>query len=1052
MRMGSVRSVRKGLPLLTLLLALPAFGQTGGIITMPGTTSHAVVTPGYTLNGDGSAYFGNQQQTADIFEGAGYFAPVASDIVSPCVASGSSTTVWVDSGNQPYSTTTLDAAGFWVGATFIIESNNGLSTGGNIGYTGVVTASTAVTSSNGTALTLGSIKNAAGTSVSALSTTCSNNDFMILQQPLVPTAAQPTPAQIANNGFRINSGTTAWSTDVSASSSQPRSLSVANGSISLIADVSFAVAGRNANWINLNGTYTPQGRMKCTGTGTQTVTLTLGRQTTTQYLNQPVTLTCSNTAGAGWVNFSYPFTASENGTEATNNIAWTLSSSGTILYQDLTAPETQPGGNTTTFRNDVLQHIKSYNPGSIRYMGTDTWGCPAIAMMDSIAARPTCSNNTTSNQGVPVVVGLPEAMQLTQAVGTGVIPWVTLATALSPAEWQNIVEYLAGTCGNGNTYTTMRCNQGQTTPWTSVFPSIVLEDGNEVWNGIGGKAMSYGYPPQGYIDVLAADIKAVKLAPDYTSKIQIMASGWGTSGQTTSGGWDDKLLQGVYAINSQYPDSIDAAPYLTGWLTQFNTPLTYSWFDSLIQEATNVDTVSGGYMQAFEPFIHTNYAPVKTAVYEINLGQDGVLTTLTQAQVNQADGSVGAGVALMDHVSQLRTSGQIPGPIEVFTLAGGFNGFDNYCTTTTGGCGASSSLTAPLWSINLTMAAGASETGFVDMDLGEGVAEQIFNAAVKTTLVPATATGIPTANLAASQPNSASGGTMTIAANSAVPLIDFEETTDGAGNYALVVFNKDPLNAYTVAFAGATAPTGTVTRTCFGSCSNALTDNNMALALTATPVVVIPTATTLSSPTSDSIAAGSMVTYNYTVGTPTAATPTFTPAAGAYGPTQSVAIATTTGGATIYYTTNGTTPTTSSTVYSTPVSVTATETLNAIAVESGYTNSAVGTAAFTINGAAATPVFSPAAGTFSSTQSVTLTDGTSGSSIFYCTSSPCTSGGTLYTAALSTSSTTTYYAYATATGYSQSATTAATTYTITGGATGLRVTTGMDVTSGMAAH
>ncbi len=54
--------------------------------------------------------------------------------------------------------------------------------------------------------------------------------------------------------------------------------------------------------------------------------------------------------------------------------------------------------------------------------------------------------------------------------------------------------------------------------------------------------------------------------------------------------------------------------------------------------------------------------------------------------------------------------------------------------------------------------------------------------------------------------------------------------------------------------------------------------------------------------------------------------------AGAYGPAQSVTISTTTGGATIRYTTDGSTPSaTAGTMYSTPVSISATTTLNAIA-------------------------------------------------------------------------------------------------------------------------
>lgn len=79
------------------------------------------------------------------------------------------------------------------------------------------------------------------------------------------------------------------------------------------------------------------------------------------------------------------------------------------------------------------------------------------------------------------------------------------------------------------------------------------------------------------------------------------------------------------------------------------------------------------------------------------------------------------------------------------------------------------------------------------------------------------------------------------------------------------------------------------------------------------------------------------------------ATPTFTPAAGTYTSAQSVTITCATAGATIKYTTDGSTPTTASATYTGAINVAATTTIKAMATKSGMTNSAVVTAAYTIN-------------------------------------------------------------------------------------------------------
>ena len=78
------------------------------------------------------------------------------------------------------------------------------------------------------------------------------------------------------------------------------------------------------------------------------------------------------------------------------------------------------------------------------------------------------------------------------------------------------------------------------------------------------------------------------------------------------------------------------------------------------------------------------------------------------------------------------------------------------------------------------------------------------------------------------------------------------------------------------------------------------------------------------------------------------ADPTFSPSAGTYVSAQSVTISCGTVGATIYYTTDGSDPTTNSAVYSEAIPVSTTTTIKAMAVKSGMTNSNVASAVYTI--------------------------------------------------------------------------------------------------------
>jgi N-acetylneuraminic acid mutarotase len=153
-----------------------------------------------------------------------------------------------------------------------------------------------------------------------------------------------------------------------------------------------------------------------------------------------------------------------------------------------------------------------------------------------------------------------------------------------------------------------------------------------------------------------------------------------------------------------------------------------------------------------------------------------------------------------------------------------------------------------------------------------------------------------------------------------------------------------------------------------------------------------------------------------------ASTPSFNLASGTYTSEQTVSIADTTPGATIYYTLDGSTPTTGSAIYSTALTVNQTTTIKVIATASGYTTSAVASAIYVINlPPTAAPVFTPAADTYTVAQKVKITDSMKGASIFYTLdgSTP-TTASAVYSKPLTVNQSTTINAIAVATGYSSS--------------------------------
>lgn len=113
------------------------------------------------------------------------------------------------------------------------------------------------------------------------------------------------------------------------------------------------------------------------------------------------------------------------------------------------------------------------------------------------------------------------------------------------------------------------------------------------------------------------------------------------------------------------------------------------------------------------------------------------------------------------------------------------------------------------------------------------------------------------------------------------------------------------------------------------------------------------------------------------------ALPTFSPASGTYTSMQSITLSDGNTSAILYYTTDGSTPSATSIRYSGAISISASATIRSIAIV-GSLSSAVASATYTITPPPA-PVFSPAPGTYSSSQAVTLSDSDASAAIYYTT-------------------------------------------------------------------
>ena len=259
-----------------------------------------------------------------------------------------------------------------------------------------------------------------------------------------------------------------------------------------------------------------------------------------------------------------------------------------------------------------------------------------------------------------------------------------------------------------------------------------------------------------------------------------------------------------------------------------------------------------------------------------------------------------------------------------------------------------------------------------------------------------------------------------------------------AGNYAatqnVVISDSDPAATIYYTTDGTTPPTST----------------SSSVYVSGSPIMVSSNVTLKAVAVDPAYANSPVVTAVYTI---QADAPVFSPVAGSYvGPQSVTLIDYTNCCVNMYYTTNGSTPTTSSTKYSSssPIAVSSSETIKAIATSYGYSTSPVASAPYTITSVAATPVITPSSGAYPSTQFVIINEPSLNATVYYTLTSgttgttPTTSSNVYTGGAITVSKTETLEAFAVVTGYTSSPVATAT-YTLPAIAAS---TTALTVTSG----
>jgi len=468
-----------------------------------------------------------------------------------------------------------------------------------------------------------------------------------------------------------------------------------------------------------------------------------------------------------WQDYTVDFDAGEP-TQPEGSISLVFSVAGAaVLLDDVSLEESTSNG--TAFRDDVLATLRRLKPGVLRDMDSGpNFGCSLDNMLAPRFARRRCGFNRYGTVTDDDAIGLQDFLVLAEKLGAE--PWYTMQLGMSNQEAANLMEYLGGPVTTK--YGAVRAALGHPVPWTSTFPRIHLEFGNEAWNSAQPGATIPD--PEAYASRATTIFKILRASPWYTaSRFNLIADG-----QAFYPG-----LTGILLKTMQGVDTISIGPYNFDVFADDSS--IEHIFGPMFAEPQYFDDTVDGIVQQESHFAAVAAHPVKLAVYETNIG--AVSGTASQASLDSTIPSLGAGIASILHeLLMLRDRGITVQ--NTFELGGGTYPFRNTATY--------KEERSPVWGVVVDMGGPANRVR------PSFLAQQLANNAIRPTMLTATIRG---EDPKWDQPKSANG-------NFALDRVHELQTFafSDAASTTLILVNLSRTSAHAVGLSGACAPRGEV--------------------------------------------------------------------------------------------------------------------------------------------------------------------------------------------------------------------------------------------------